>query len=154
MSFVPYMYFKYLCLYIYVHFVYLCVSKAPISNMTNDNFHWTVTCLLLPSVLTFVFLLQQYRKLSQSYYPLLECLTQDHMSFITNLEPPVLLYVLTSISEGLTTLGKYHGKHCFQRTYFIVISLSPFFFFFFFFVFLGPHLRHMKVPRLGVQTEL
>ncbi|XP_011242041.1 ran-binding protein 17 isoform X2 [Mus musculus] len=50
--------------------------------------------------------LLQYRKLSQSYYPLLECLTQDHMSFITNLEPPVLLYVLTSLSEGLTTLDQ------------------------------------------------
>ena len=29
-----------------------------------------------------------------------------------------------------------------------------FFFFFFFFVFLGPHLRHLEVPRLGVQSEL
>ncbi|KAH0512490.1 Ran-binding protein 17, partial [Microtus ochrogaster] len=56
--------------------------------------------------------LLQYRKLSQSYYPLLECLTQDHMSFVTNLEPPVLLYVLTSLSEGLTTLGKDREKHC------------------------------------------
>lgn len=36
------------------------------------------------------------------------------MSFITNLEPPVLLYVLTSVSEGLTTLGKLHGEHCFH----------------------------------------
>ena len=25
---------------------------------------------------------------------------------------------------------------------------------FFFFVSLGPHLRHMEVPRLGVQSEL
>ena len=25
---------------------------------------------------------------------------------------------------------------------------------FFFFVFLGPHLQHMKVPRLGVESEL
>lgn len=49
---------------------------------------------------------QQYRKLSQSYYPLLECLTQDHMSFITSLEPRVLIYILTSISEGLTAVGK------------------------------------------------
>lgn len=49
---------------------------------------------------------QQYRKLSQSYYPLLECLTQDHMSFITSLEPHVLIYILTSISEGLTAVGK------------------------------------------------
>ena len=29
-----------------------------------------------------------------------------------------------------------------------------FFFFFFFFCFLGLHPRHMKVPRLGVQSEL
>ncbi|XP_031210463.1 ran-binding protein 17 isoform X8 [Mastomys coucha] len=56
--------------------------------------------------------LLQYRKLSQSYYPLLECLTQDHMSFITNLEPPVLLYVLTSLSEGLTTLDTVVSSSC------------------------------------------
>ena len=29
-----------------------------------------------------------------------------------------------------------------------------FFLFFCFFVFLGPHLRHMEVPRLGVKWEL
>ncbi|KAG8147534.1 hypothetical protein E2320_000175, partial [Naja naja] len=46
--------------------------------------------------------LLQFRKLSQSYYPLLECLAQDHMSFITSLEPHVLMYIFTSISEGLT----------------------------------------------------
>ena len=32
----------------------------------------------------------------------------------------------------------------------VCISFS----FFFFFVFLGPHPRHMEVPRLGVQSEL
>lgn len=45
--------------------------------------------------------LLQYRKLSQSYYQLLECLTQNHMDFITSLEPHVLIYILTSISGGL-----------------------------------------------------
>ncbi|XP_060053132.1 ran-binding protein 17 isoform X6 [Erinaceus europaeus] len=61
--------------------------------------------------------LLQYRKLSQSYYPLLECLAQDHMSFISSLEPPVLLYVLTSISEGLTTLDDVSPleHHCLRR---------------------------------------
>ncbi|XP_052540908.1 ran-binding protein 17-like [Tympanuchus pallidicinctus] len=44
----------------------------------------------------------QYQKLSQSYYPLLECLTQDHMDFITSLEPHVLICILTSVSGGLT----------------------------------------------------
>ena len=27
-------------------------------------------------------------------------------------------------------------------------------FFFYFFLFLGPHLRHMEVPRLGLELEL
>lgn len=48
---------------------------------------------------------QDYPKLSQNYYGLLECLAQDHMSFISNLEPQVFLYILSSISEGLTALG-------------------------------------------------
>ncbi len=50
--------------------------------------------------------LQDYPKLSQSYYALLECLAQDHMTFISNIEPQVLLYILSTISEGLTALGK------------------------------------------------
>lgn len=61
------------------------------------------------------FFFQQYRKLSQSYYPLLECLTQDHMSFITSLEPHVLIYILTSISEGLTAVGKNYSHLAKER---------------------------------------
>lgn len=49
--------------------------------------------------------LQDYPKLSQSYYSLLEVLTQDHMNFIASLEPHVIMYILSSISEGLTALG-------------------------------------------------
>lgn len=49
---------------------------------------------------------QDYPKLSQSYYSLLEVLTQDHMNFIASLEPHVIMYILSSISEGLTALGK------------------------------------------------
>lgn len=48
---------------------------------------------------------QDYPKLSQTYYILLECLAQDHMSFLSTLEPQVFLYILSSISEGLTALG-------------------------------------------------
>ncbi|XP_012940207.1 exportin-7 isoform X2 [Aplysia californica] len=48
--------------------------------------------------------LLDYPKLSQNYYGLLECLAQDHMTFISNLEPQVFLYLLSSISEGLTAL--------------------------------------------------
>ncbi|PSN46003.1 Exportin-7 [Blattella germanica] len=49
--------------------------------------------------------LLDYPKLSQTYYVLLECLAQDHMSFLSTLEPRVFLYILSSISEGLTALG-------------------------------------------------
>jgi exportin-7 len=48
--------------------------------------------------------LLDYPKLSQTYYVLLECLAQDHMSFLSTLEPQVFLYILSSISEGLTAL--------------------------------------------------
>ncbi|XP_037051893.1 ran-binding protein 16 [Bradysia coprophila] len=48
--------------------------------------------------------LLEYPKLSQSYYLLLECLAQDHISFLATLEPNVFLYILESISEGLTAL--------------------------------------------------
>ena len=43
--------------------------------------------------------------MSQTYYVLLECLAQDHMSFLSTLGPQVFLYILSSISEGLTALG-------------------------------------------------
>jgi len=49
--------------------------------------------------------LLDYPKLSQTYYVLLECLAQDHMSFLATMEPQVFLYILSSISEGLTALG-------------------------------------------------
>lgn len=50
-------------------------------------------------------LFQEYPKLSQSYYFLLECLAQDHILFLSTLEPRVFLYILESISKGLTALG-------------------------------------------------
>lgn len=56
-------------------------------------------------VFYFMFVFQDYPKLSQTYYVLLECLAQDHMSFLATLEPQVFLYILSSISEGLTALG-------------------------------------------------
>ncbi|KFP89154.1 Ran-binding protein 17, partial [Apaloderma vittatum] len=67
--------------------------------------------------------LLQYRKLSQSYYPLLECLTQDHMSFISSLEPHVLIYILTSISEGLTAVDTVVSSSCCASLDYIVSYL-------------------------------
>lgn len=48
---------------------------------------------------------QEYPKLSQAYYVLLEYLAQDHISFIASLEPHVFLYILETISDGLTGQG-------------------------------------------------
>ncbi|KAM9531618.1 LOW QUALITY PROTEIN: ran-binding protein 17 [Guaruba guarouba] len=67
--------------------------------------------------------LLQYRKLSQSYHPLLECLTQDHMSFITSLEPRILTYILTSISEGLTAVDTIVSSSCCASLDYIVTYL-------------------------------
>nr|XP_051697417.1 exportin-7-like [Oryctolagus cuniculus] len=48
--------------------------------------------------------LLDYPKLSQSYYSLLKVLNQDHMNFIASLDPHVIMYIISSISEGLTAL--------------------------------------------------
>uniref|UniRef100_A0A673AVE9 Exportin 7 n=1 Tax=Sphaeramia orbicularis TaxID=375764 RepID=A0A673AVE9_9TELE len=55
-------------------------------------------------ITTYGTLHHDYPKLSQSFYSLLEVLTQDHMNFIASLEPHVVMYILSSISEGLTAL--------------------------------------------------
>ncbi|KAL4714799.1 hypothetical protein ACJJTC_002658 [Scirpophaga incertulas] len=46
--------------------------------------------------------LLDYPKLSQTYYVLLERLAQDLMPFLASLQPEATLYILASISEGLT----------------------------------------------------
>ena len=47
------------------------------------------------------------------------------------------------------------GKNCeLTLIYFRRISVFIFIYFFLSFVFLGPHLRHMEVPRIGVESEL
>ncbi|XP_046909071.2 ran-binding protein 16 [Dermatophagoides farinae] len=54
----------------------------------------------------------EYPKLSQSYYVLLECIAQDHMKFLANLEPTVFLYIISSISEGLNSLDNVCTSCC------------------------------------------
>ncbi|XP_067928160.1 exportin-7-like isoform X2 [Watersipora subatra] len=53
-----------------------------------------------------------YPKLSQSYYALLECLASDHMAFISNLEPQVFLYILSTISDGLSAFDTMVSTGC------------------------------------------
>ena len=50
--------------------------------------------------------------------------------------------------------GDYH-RQILHSAAFLTFSIFFFsFFFFLFFCFLGLHLRHMEVPRLGVELEL
>ena len=61
--------------------------------------------------------------------------------------------VQTAVEQGMYCLDKTNPNN--QRS---VQKKSrnkePAFYLFIFFVFLGPHLRHMEVPGLGVQSEL
>ncbi|ODM92544.1 Exportin-7 [Orchesella cincta] len=45
--------------------------------------------------------LMDFPKLSVTYYVLLEVIAQDHISFLASLDPNILLYILSSVSEGL-----------------------------------------------------
>uniref|UniRef100_A0A914V9P6 Exportin 7 n=1 Tax=Plectus sambesii TaxID=2011161 RepID=A0A914V9P6_9BILA len=45
-----------------------------------------------------------YSKLSQNYYYLLESLAQDHLAFISNLEPQIFVFILQTLHDGLTAL--------------------------------------------------
>jgi exportin-7 len=53
--------------------------------------------------------LLEYPKLSQAYYILVENLAQDHITYLSTLEPNVFLYIVESISEGLKALGRFCG---------------------------------------------
>lgn len=53
-----------------------------------------------------------YSKLSQSYYSLLETLTADHMAFVSMLEPQVFMYILSSISDGLSAVDSVVSTNC------------------------------------------
>ena len=88
-------------------------KKTEMATLTEFARH--KSCIVIEYVQSFVWIdsgsqtvcicLQEFPKLSQSYYALLECLAQDHMPFISGLEPAVFLYIMATISDGLTALG-------------------------------------------------
>ena len=84
----------------------LLVNPSLSNSCFNSSLPAPCLTLTLPAPgLTPLPLVQDYPKVSQAYYGLLEVLTQDHMDFISSLEPSVFTYLLSSISEGLTGLG-------------------------------------------------
>ncbi|XP_039497875.1 ran-binding protein 16 isoform X2 [Drosophila santomea] len=48
--------------------------------------------------------LLEYPKLSTAYYNLLNCLSQDHVSYLAALEPAAFVYILKSLTKGLSAL--------------------------------------------------
>jgi exportin-7 len=56
--------------------------------------------------------LLSFPKLSQTYYNLLESLSQDHMNFLIGLDTNVFLFILSTISEGLGALDTMVNSSC------------------------------------------
>lgn len=61
--------------------------------------------------------------MSQTYYGLLETLTADHMSFISMLEPQVFLYILLTISDGLSSVNSIISTSCCSALDYIITYL-------------------------------
>ena len=48
---------------------------------------------------------QEYPKLCSSYYSLIDIVTQDHMTLLGNVDPNVIVYILSTLSEGIASVG-------------------------------------------------
>ena len=48
--------------------------------------------------------IMDYPKLSKSYYSLIEVIVEHHIDHVCNLDPQVFLYIISTVSEGLTAL--------------------------------------------------
>lgn len=57
-------------------------------------------------------LLLQYTKLAHAYYALMECLAQDHVNFISRLEPQIIVYILSTVADGLSSLDTVVSTSC------------------------------------------
>ena len=47
-----------------------------------------------------------YSKLSINYYTLLEAITQSHMTFLSNVQENIFVYIIRTLHDGLNALGK------------------------------------------------
>lgn len=46
--------------------------------------------------------------MASAYYNLLNCLSQDHVTYLAALEPRAFVYILESLNKGLAALGTYN----------------------------------------------
>jgi len=56
--------------------------------------------------------LLEYPKLSQSYYGLVEIITENHIDLLCNIDPQAFLYILSSVSQGLDALDSSVSTGC------------------------------------------
>ena len=66
----------------------MCQILLSVNGHNKRWNHWFKRWLFVNVSILFI-LVQEYPKLSQSYYALLEILAQDHMNFLSSLEPRV-----------------------------------------------------------------
>ena len=64
------------------------------------NVHCTTTEYTLFSPI-----FQEYPKLSSAYYSLMDIVTQDHMTLLGNVDPNVIVYILSTLAEGIASVG-------------------------------------------------
>ncbi|XP_063684072.1 exportin-7-like isoform X3 [Bolinopsis microptera] len=48
--------------------------------------------------------LMEYPKLSSAYYSLMDIVTQDHMTLLGNVDPNVIVYILSTLAEGIASV--------------------------------------------------
>nr|XP_032525932.1 exportin-7 [Danaus plexippus plexippus] len=88
-----------------VNNIYICVCVCLCTRLYGDDALDNALNMFVKLLLSIPQSdLLDYPKLSQTYYVLLERLAQDHMPFLASLQPDAALYILASISEGLTAL--------------------------------------------------
>ena len=77
-------------------------------NALNDSLEIFIKLLLCFQQTDLI----MYSKLSQAYYGLLETLTADHMAFVSMLEPQVFMYILSTVSDGLSSIDSIISTSC------------------------------------------
>ena len=55
-----------------------------------------------------LYLVQEYPKLSSSYYSLMDVVTQDHLTLLGSVDANVIVYILSTLAEGIASVGMFY----------------------------------------------